>query len=68
MPNHSISFVKLIETKNNDVLNVDMDKEEMVGLVKIEPHKDRTKNILDINFSSIDILKNLPNGPLYIVD
>jgi hypothetical protein len=39
MPNHSISFVKASETKKNDVLNVDMDIEKIVGLVEIEPRK-----------------------------
>jgi hypothetical protein len=63
MPNHSISFVKESETKKINVLNVNTNIEEMVGLVKIKPHKAQTKNPLDISFSSRDILKKLPNGP-----
>jgi hypothetical protein len=38
----------------------------MIGLVEIEPHKGQTKKPLDIAFSSRDIIKNLPNGPIYI--
>jgi hypothetical protein len=66
MPNHSISFVKESETKKNDLFNFDTDREEMVGLVEIEPLKDQNKKPLDISFSSRDILKIFPNGPLYI--
>jgi hypothetical protein len=68
MPNNKISFVKGSDTENNDVMNVDIDIEEMVGLVEIEPRKAQTKKPLDIHFSSRDILKSLPNGPLYIDD
>jgi hypothetical protein len=45
-------------------MNVDIDIEEMVGLVEIECHKALTKKPLDIAFSSIEIIKNSLDGPL----
>lgn len=38
----------------------------MVGVIDVIPHKGRTKNNLEIAFSSKDILKHAPDGPLYI--
>jgi hypothetical protein len=66
MPNQKISFVKASEIEKNDVLNIDMNIEEMVGLVEIEPCKAQNKKNLDIAFSFGDIIKNLPDSPLYI--
>jgi hypothetical protein len=66
MPNHNIPLVKASETEKSDVVNLDIDIKEMIGLVEIEPCKAQNKNHFDISFSSRDIIKNLPDVPLYI--
>lgn len=37
-------------------------------MIDVIPHKGPTKKSLNITFSPNDILKKLPDGPLYIVD
>jgi hypothetical protein len=77
MPNHNISFVKASETKKNDAMNVDIDDENIeineqnpqkgfLVLIETQPFKGRTKKVLDISFSSKDIIRNAPYGPIYI--
>lgn len=83
MPKHNISFVKASETTKNDVMNVGTNDEhpypiphithvnpmdEMVDVIDDIPHKGQPKKSLYIAFSSKDIIKHIPNGPLYIAN
>lgn len=81
MPNHSISFVKASDTKN-DVMNInnmqdiiDGDKSDneddlhtMIGFIDIQHHKGQETLSMGIAFSYSDILKHAPDGPLYIAE
>jgi hypothetical protein len=75
-PNHNITFVKASETSKNDVMNVDTKNynndndhvDIMIRVIDVIPHKYRTKNPLDMTFTSKDKLKNALDGHLYIAE
>lgn len=61
-----------MDDDNNDIvlknpINIDP-MDDMVGLIKVIPCNLQIKNPLYIAFSSQDILKHAPNGPLYIAN
>lgn len=39
----------------------------LIALIETQPRKSQTKKPLDIAFSSKYIIRNAPDGPLYIV-